>query len=421
MKIHFCDLCNESVPQVDLDQGRAFIRKDRVICAACDRAMSHHLPGAAEAPPSAHATTTANIGESAARDASAASSARADTRPLATSGVASNIENASLASAPALPSSNFAPPANFATSPAPSASEKPRNGAMWVAVLGLLFTAGAIFVIDNRLQVADDRYAALAQLTEKQATSIKNVEHGVALANDAERELSRGITARLDLDKSRRDSMAEELAVVKTTQTDIEARLAELTLGLKALQDKSGSGEFDLEKRFAELSAKIAKNEDALRALSEKVQVIESTPAPVVEPAVAEAPKPSEPAWKALLPDLQSQVNTLRWSAVDSLGASKDLEVVPHVVPMLKDADVFVRMAAARVLGDLGAKSAVGPLIDALEDGETAVREAAFVALRTITGKDLKFDPLATSEAERARRIKAWRDWWKKESESTPQ
>ncbi len=36
MDIHFCDLCNESVPQSDLDQGRAYVRRGRVICAACE-------------------------------------------------------------------------------------------------------------------------------------------------------------------------------------------------------------------------------------------------------------------------------------------------------------------------------------------------------------------------------------------------
>ena len=41
MRIHFCDLCNESVPQSDLDEGRAFLRKGRVVCARCDRSMSH--------------------------------------------------------------------------------------------------------------------------------------------------------------------------------------------------------------------------------------------------------------------------------------------------------------------------------------------------------------------------------------------
>jgi len=44
MKIHFCDLCNESVPQADLDGGRAFQRKGRIVCAHCDAVMSHPAP-----------------------------------------------------------------------------------------------------------------------------------------------------------------------------------------------------------------------------------------------------------------------------------------------------------------------------------------------------------------------------------------
>jgi HEAT repeat protein len=80
---------------------------------------------------------------------------------------------------------------------------------------------------------------------------------------------------------------------------------------------------------------------------------------------------------------------------------------------MLKDPDLFVRMATARALGDLKSERAIGPLIDALEDQETSVREAAVVALRVTTGRNFKFDPLA-SETDRARKVKAWRDWYKK-------
>jgi hypothetical protein len=55
MDIHFCDLCNESVPQADLNQERAFVRNGRVICATCDRAMTpmeapSGSPAAAAAP-----------------------------------------------------------------------------------------------------------------------------------------------------------------------------------------------------------------------------------------------------------------------------------------------------------------------------------------------------------------------------------
>ena len=42
MEIHFCDLCNESVPQSDLDQGIAMLRNGRVVCASCDVAMRTH-------------------------------------------------------------------------------------------------------------------------------------------------------------------------------------------------------------------------------------------------------------------------------------------------------------------------------------------------------------------------------------------
>jgi hypothetical protein len=41
----------------------------------------------------------------------------------------------------------------------------------------------------------------------------------------------------------------------------------------------------------------------------------------------------------------------------------------------------------------------------------------AWIALRVITGKDLKFDSFAP-EAERAKRAKAWSEWWKKEGDA---
>jgi len=180
----------------------------------------------------------------------------------------------------------------------------------------------------------------------------------------------------------------------------------------------SGSGSFDLEKRFAALSARVAQNEDAARSLSDKMTVLESAPAPAVaETSATVAAGASEAPWHLQLAGLKSDKNSTRWEAVTALGATKDPETVPYLAPMLKDADLFVRMATARVLGDMQAKAAVPALIDALEDGESAVREAVNLALRAITNKDFKFDPMAI-EAERARRVKAWRDWWKKESDS---
>ena len=35
---------------------------------------------------------------------------------------------------------------------------------------------------------------------------------------------------------------------------------------------------------------------------------------------------------------------------------------------------------------------------------------------KSTTGKDFRFEPVA-SEAERSKKVKLWRDWWKKTSE----
>ncbi|TAJ16825.1 MAG: HEAT repeat domain-containing protein, partial [Planctomycetota bacterium] len=135
-----------------------------------------------------------------------------------------------------------------------------------------------------------------------------------------------------------------------------------------------------------------------------------------VAPAAADAASPDEPEWMALVRLLQDPSPTERWSAVDGLGrvlAGGEAAVVTHLLPMLKDSDTFVRMVAARIFGDAKTVDAVGALIDALEDPEPSVREAALVALRNITARDHGFDPLA-SEADRAKKVKAWREWWKK-------
>ena len=62
MNLYFCDLCNESIPQSDLDLGRAVRRNERLICAACEGAMSggHVRPEEdAPAPVVAHAAPRA--------------------------------------------------------------------------------------------------------------------------------------------------------------------------------------------------------------------------------------------------------------------------------------------------------------------------------------------------------------------------
>jgi len=71
----------------------------------------------------------------------------------------------------------------------------------------------------------------------------------------------------------------------------------------------------------------------------------------------------------------------------------------------------FLLTAIGILSDDFKAKEAVPHFIDALEHENSAVRETAVIALRDLTGREFRFDPSA-APAERAKRVKAWRDWW---------
>jgi hypothetical protein len=414
MKIHFCDLCNESVPQGDLDEGRALLRKGRVVCAACDRAMSHHdpnVPGAGDA----------NANDTRASFAGSAQGFDPEERTIiwppgdAAPGMSTSEPPPMYEPAPILTS---APPIHSA--PAPHvfhARPVTTSSGLWVGLLGLLFTAGAIFVLDERIQIIEKRADETTKELDARSLEVSSLLRRAGLAEDQQKETEKRFGQRLDAEKTRRDDLTAELARARRENADLNERITGLVSSVAALEQKAGSGSFDLEKRIADLSARLARGEDEAHAMAEKLATLEAaTPVAAASEPKPEA-KPQETGWHLQLAGLKSDSPSTRWESVTTLGATKDPETVPYIAPMLKDPDIFVRMAAARVLGDMQAKGGVPALIDALEDSETAVREAANIALRTITNKDFKFDPLAI-EAERARRVKAWRDWWKKEGES---
>jgi HEAT repeat protein len=160
-----------------------------------------------------------------------------------------------------------------------------------------------------------------------------------------------------------------------------------------------------LQQKFSELSAEVGALGSVLASMEETQRNQSAVHAPAAAP---QAP------WLGILPQLESTVAGDRWTAVQQLGETRDPAVADYLTPLLKDTDIFVRMATARVLGDLGAPRATPALIDALEDAEFPVREAAYVALVAVSKRNLPFDAMA-DPAERAKRVKAWRDWWKKE------
>jgi HEAT repeat protein len=192
----------------------------------------------------------------------------------------------------------------------------------------------------------------------------------------------------------------------------VAGRLADLDQRLAALQAPGSSDERQ--------DAELKQMQQQLGQIGKEVQDLGRALADVASEhanalAAAAQPVPAQPAWMGLVAELSSADEGNRWRAVLSLGETRDPAVSAYLLPVLKDEDIFVRMAAARTLGDLRAPDAVAALIEALGDPEPSVREAVYTALKAITKRELAFDALGEDGEQRARQIQAWRDWWAKE------
>ncbi|MCP3904294.1 MAG: HEAT repeat domain-containing protein [Planctomycetes bacterium] len=88
----------------------------------------------------------------------------------------------------------------------------------------------------------------------------------------------------------------------------------------------------------------------------------------------------------------------MRWSehrhAINSLGELGDDRAVPILSRVLAEADVHLRVAAARALGAIGSSTAVPALLAALEDTETVSNESVTVA-------EVAAEAIATIDAPR--------------------
>jgi hypothetical protein len=367
MKIHFCDLCNESVPEADFAVGRAFRRQGRIVCATCDSIMSVHGPG-----PGAGAVTAAG------------GPAPAGTAVQAT-GVGASGAGA-------------------------SSAETSTRGA-WIGAAALLFAAVSAWIFSGEL----------SRLRDQEHASRTGIEEGLrAVGRDLDEFSLRGQRRDDELEGRLRATLAERQAEIGASlaalREEIRTRQKQLDgidAALARLGEDVRDGELAAGRRIDDLLAQSMKSRQALDSLASRLQQTEVAQAQRGTSGSVPVPQPQGPKYAAQIGDLASNAASTRWNAVQSLGETGDPEVVPFLVPLLADSDVFVRMAVARVFGDLASPLAIEPLIEALEDEESVMREAAMAALHIITGRDFRFDPFA-KPAERAKRVEAWRAWWKK-------
>lgn len=388
MEIYFCDICNESVPDSDLQAGLAYRRKGRVVCLSCDSAMG----GASE---DDHAEP-----DTALFPGAAGGPFSVEAPPLASSTLPSN------------PPAPVVSPAG-ATQVVGGGSGA---GGVVVGMVALAFTALGLWALLDRVEALGAEQRAERRALETDQREARRV-HDTFVAGMGERILraqqevhDKEVTLRVPLQEDIR-SLRADLALsvereavaagdVRALRGELEAQQAAGGKQLQGFQDTL----IEVEKNLSFYKNRVIELEENLRILSAG--------------GLAAGPGDSTPsgrtkAWTTYLPDLQHANGGLRLEAVYALGETEDPDVLPHLTPMLLDEDLFVRMATARMLDELGVKSAVPALIEALDDVQGAVREAAVVALRRITGEDMGFNPVG-SDVDRAKRLKAWRDWWKR-------
>jgi len=389
MEIHFCDLCNESVPQSDLDQGRAFLRKGRAVCASCDAAMG---------------------GGEASTHGSAGGAASATLAPPQAGTATAELTTA--AAAARIPDGMAAP-------------GTPVAGGVLLGLLALIFASGATAVLVDRIGKLKDEVGNQETSLALQGAQLSR------LSRDLESRLGRrveDVEERLSARQAQTGAqLVEALGLLREDLSEAREQTAGFRTELVALRAQTKDDAKGADDRLIALEEQHARVEEEVRFYGNRIIELEETLrglaaggfGPVAQGTPGEGDMNGGgglPAWNGLLADLKSKNAGIRLDAIYALGETRDAGVVQHIVPMLEDVDIFVRMGAARILEKLDARIAVPALIEVLEDAKTAVREAAMLALRKITGKDFNYDPLA-GEADRKKRVKAWRDWWAKSGE----
>ncbi|HUR29315.1 MAG TPA: HEAT repeat domain-containing protein, partial [Planctomycetota bacterium] len=299
---------------------------------------------------------------------------------------------------------------------APARQTASSSSGVVVGLFAMGLTALSFYWLTER----SDKIGATVEtrMKELEKTQADAATRAVGRATDLENRL-------LALERGFHDSVEAERKGVENRFLDAQSKQEKALAPLSGLQaDVAGLKDIvpSTQRHDQELLAsaqKVAELENRAgtleAALAEMKKQVESRPAPSAAPAAPSTPV-GTPAWMGLVAQLESQDNGARWVAVSSLGETKDPAVAEYLLPRLKDVDIFVRMATARVLGDLGSTKAIGALIEALNDQDSSVREAAYVSLCTVSKKSLPFD--AHQDAgERSKRVKAWQEWWKKASE----
>ena len=369
MEVYFCDICNESIPATDLDHGMAFRRGERVVCAACDNSMSQKSAGDEE-------------------------------------GVGSPSLGTIATAVPVGAPSSAQGPASAPSSLAENSSSGCVGGALKAGLLGAIVFVG---------------YQQVSQVIEKQGVLQSNV---LELQEQRVRADERFGDFQTTISSTSQQQARSTAASVEALRGSAEeklvnmgSRLGRIENSLESLRQEGVRDHQSINEELKSFSnavsglqVRLDELTSSLGGLGGRLDALEDVLEGGLSTVGAPSPSGKAPSWAGTLTDLKDASAGNRWAAVTALGDTGDGRVVPYLLPMLEDEDVFVRMAAARVLGELNSVEASSGLVDALGDKQAAVREAAVVSLRQMSGKDFRFDPLGKG-TERSKAQAAWRKW----------
>jgi len=119
-----------------------------------------------------------------------------------------------------------------------------------------------------------------------------------------------------------------------------------------------------------------------------------------------------------LLKDLDSSDSAAREASMRDLTAL-GMKITPLLITKLGDQSVYVRRGAAAVMGELGPRTAVKALVEALyaatpetervEQWNRAYMRNVNVSLEKITGQNMNYNPRSQTQQDS---VKKWVEWW---------
>jgi hypothetical protein len=295
---------------------------------------------------------------------------------------------------------------------APGVAARPaETRPMLVGVVLLFALAAATMFLDHRITGADAAMRAQhTQLTDAQRSD-SDVLQAIGAAMD-------GAARRADL-----DSLAERLQALEASvqsgreQARQDAEQARQEMGLIRQEGRDAAASaVDYRPLFDDLRRQLQRQAAELAEL--RSVPAGAAPAPV-EPAPAEVPEggAAEPALPGALGEqvkrLQSTDPAIRFEAVDELLRSKEAAVLPHLLPLARDPDSFVRRLTIEGLRDWKRPEVVETLLVGMGDADENVRDTAWRSLREVTGQKFPFEATASKDA-RARAQQRWQEWWDK-------